>query len=199
MEHLIVLLALLPALGPGDGAQDLSGFTTAEAASAAASDLYPPPEMPDPLTEDGRLVLSVLADRFGPEPANQVRIEQRITIRIAPRAGPPPPPLRPFMMDQLDRSRPDRSRISERHAGKCLPIAGIAGVQVGRDNRLMALLRDRRVISLGLEKGCRAQDFYSGFYVERSTDGQLCVERDRLQSRSGANCALTRLRQLVEE
>lgn len=194
MEHLVVLLALLPALGPIDGPQDTPGFGVADTVASAGADLYPPPEIPEPLTEEGRLVLSVLTDGFRPPAQNQVRIEQRITIRIAPRAGPPPPPFRPFMMDQ-----PDRPRISERHAGKCLPIAGIAGVQVGRDNRLMLSLRDRRIISLGLEKGCRAQDFYSGFYVERSSDGQLCVDRDRLQSRSGANCALTRLRQLVEE
>ncbi|MGN6357217.1 MAG: hypothetical protein ACTHLU_07020 [Novosphingobium sp.] len=190
MEHLVVLLALLPALGPADVPQDLPGFVAGE----ASSQLYPPPEVPDPLTDEARLVLSVVTEGFRPPVENQVRIEQRITIRIAPRAGPPPAPFRPFMLDQ-----PDRPRISERHAGKCLPIAGIAGVQVGRDNRLMLSLRDRRVISLGLEKGCRAQDFYSGFYVERSSDGQLCVDRDRLQSRSGANCALTRLRQLVEE
>jgi hypothetical protein len=194
MEHLIVLLALLPTLGPIDGPQDVPGFPIGEVGAVAGAELYPPPEVPEPLTDEGRLVLSVLTEGFRPPAENQVRIEQRITIRIAPRAGPPPPPFRPVMMDQ-----PDRPRISERHAGKCLPIAGIAGVQVGRDNRLMISLRDRRVISLGLEKGCRAQDFYSGFYVERSTDGQLCVDRDRLQSRSGANCGLTRLRQLVEE
>lgn len=194
MEHLVVLLALLPTLGPLDAAQDRPEGGGGEVAAGIGSELYPPPEMPEPLTEDGRLVLSVATQGFRPPAENQVRIEQRITIRIAPRAGPPPPPLRPFMMDL-----PDRPRISERHAGKCLPISGIAGVQVGRDNRLMAYLRDRRVISLGLEKGCRARDFYSGFYVERNADGQLCVDRDRLQSRSGANCALTRLRQLVEE
>lgn len=197
MEHLVVLLALLPALGPVDASQDFPAPSASEVGSAVGAELYPPPEVPEPMTEDGRMVLSIVSEGFRPQAENQVRIEQRITIRIAPRAGPPPPPFRPFMMDQPD--RPDRPRISERHAGKCLPIAGIAGVQVGRDNRLMLYLRDRRVISLGLEKGCRAQDFYSGFYVERSQDGQLCVDRDRLQSRSGANCALTRLRQLVEE
>jgi hypothetical protein len=194
MEHLVVLLALLPTLGSLDALQDRPGAVVGEVEATIGAELYPPPEVPEPLTEDGRIVLSVVTEGFRPRAENQVRIEQRITIRISPRAGPPPPPLRPFMMDL-----PDRPRISERHAGKCLPISSIAGVQVGRDNRQMAYLRDRRVISLGLEKGCRAQDFYSGFYVERSADGQLCVDRDRLQSRSGANCALTRLRQLVEE
>lgn len=194
MEHLVVLLALLPAVGPGDASQDLPGAVLGDGGAAIGAELYPPPEAREPLVDVGRMVLSVVTEGFRPPTEHQVRIEQRITIRIAPRAGPMPPPLRPFMMDL-----PDQPRISERHVGKCLPISGIAGVQVGRDNRLMAYLRDRRVISLGLEKGCRARDFYSGFYVERSPDGQICVDRDRLQSRSGANCALTRLRQLVED
>lgn len=196
MEHLVVLLALLPAMGPVDAPQDLPASPVGEASAG----LYPPPEMPEPMTDEGRLVLSVVTEGFRPPAENQVRIEQRITIRISPRAGPPPSPLRPFLLDPPDRMRiAERPRIGERHAGKCLPVSGIASVQVGRDNRLMAFMRDRRVIALGLEKSCRAQDFYSGFYIERSADGQLCVERDRLQSRSGANCGLTKLRQLIEE
>ena len=56
MEHLVVLLALLPALGPADVPQDLPGFVAGE----ASSQLYPPPEVPDPLTDEARLVLSVV-------------------------------------------------------------------------------------------------------------------------------------------
>lgn len=196
MDHLVVLLAplaaLLPAVGPVDVMQDRAGGGAA--APWAEGNLYPPPEAPEPVIDGGRMAMPV-SDSFRPETENQVRIEQRITIRISPRAASPAPPQRPFLMDMQNRLPP---RLAERHFGKCLPIAGIAGVQVG-DNRLMVFLRDRRTVSLGLEKSCRAQDFYSGFYVERNADGQICVDRDRLQSRSGANCALTKLRQLVEE
>jgi hypothetical protein len=59
-------------------------------------------------------------------------------------------------------------------------------------------MRDRRVVSASLERSCSARDYYSGFYVERNSDGQICVRRDSLLSRSGANCKLTRLRQLVD-
>lgn len=194
MDHLVVLLAplaaLLPTVEPTGMQQGVTGVEAA--APWADGDLFPPPEPSEAAIEQGRIVLPI-ADGFRPPVENQVRIEQRITIRIAPRAGPPP---RPFMMDLPNRPPP---RLSERHMGRCLPISGIAGVQVGHGNRLMVFLRDRRTVSLGLEKSCRAQDFYSGFYVERNADGQLCVDRDRLQSRSGANCALTKLRQLVEE
>lgn len=195
MDQLIVLLAPLAALMPPAGAAELAPDVPGLEAAAPQTDgrLFPPPEVPEAMTDEGRFVFPI-SESFQPPVENQVRIEQRITIRIAPRAPPPPP--RPFMFDAPGRMPP---RMTERHVGKCLPIAGIAGVQVGRDNRLMLFMRDQRTIALGLEKSCRAQDFYSGFYVERSPDGQLCVDRDRLQSRSGANCALTRLRQLIEE
>lgn len=193
MDQLVVLLAplaaLLPSAGPGDPVREVPGMETAGNRPSAA--LFPPPPQLDPGVADSGIPLPI-ADSVRVPVENQVRIEQRITIRIAPRGS----AQRPLAMGLPD---PASARITERSAGKCLPIAGIAGVQVGRDNRLMAFMRDRRVLALGLEKGCRAREFYSGFYVERSTDGQLCVNRDRLQSRSGANCALTRLRQLIEE
>lgn len=125
--------------------------------------------------------------------ARQVRIEQRITIRIAPRR-PVQPPEAAFARSK--RSNPPTLR--ERHMGKCVPVAAVAGVQVTTDNRLLLFLRDSRVVSASLERACRARDFYSGFYLERHSDGKLCVDRDTLLSRSGANCKLSRLRQLVE-
>ena len=192
MDRLVVLLAPLAALLPGGGPVDApQDVPMAEVASPdASSRLFSPPPL-DPIAGEDMEAFPV-SDSFRAPVEHQVRIEQRITIRIAPRTSVP----QRLMLELPERTRP---HMSERRIGKCLPIAGIAGVQVGRDNRLMLFMRDRRTISLGLEKSCRARDFYAGFYVERSPDGQLCVDRDRLQSRSGANCALTRLRQLVAE
>lgn len=193
MDRLVALLAslaaLLPGGGPIDAPRSLQGVEAVSPSSEA--DLFQPPLASAPNAQDDLGTFPV-SESFRVPVENQVRIEQRITIRIAPRTAAP----RPIMPEMMDRTRP---RLSERKMGKCLPIGGISGVQVGRENRLMLFMRDRRTISLGLEKSCRAQDFYSGFYVERSADGQLCVDRDRLQSRSGANCALTRLRQVVVE
>ena len=62
----------------------------------------------------------------------------------------------------------------------------------------MLYLRDRRLIAAELERSCRARDFYSGFYLAKTSDGKLCVDRDTLLSRNGMNCKLTRIRQLVE-
>ncbi len=193
MDRLAVVLASFLALLSGGGPIDASqGGASVEAVPAEVdAGLGQAPASAPQITEDlGEFPVS---GSLRVPVANQVRIERQITIRISPRGIAPGPP----MFDMPDRGRPPR--IAERRIGNCVPIGGIAGVQVGRDNRLTVFMRDRRTVSLGLEKSCRAQDFYSGFYVERSIDGQLCVDRDRLQSRSGANCALTRLRQLVAE
>ena len=122
----------------------------------------------------------------------QVRIEQRVIVRISPARG--------RNASRLVNDLPQQeltARYEERKTDKCLPVAGIAGVQTGSGNRLLLFLRDRRIISVNLEKACRARDFYSGFYVERNKDGQLCVDRDKLQSRTGAKCEVARMRQLV--
>ena len=123
--------------------------------------------------------------------AQQVRIEQHMSIRISPGPALPPPEL--LIQLQQDASPP---QLTERKIGKCLPVAGLSAVRVS-DKRLLLFMRDQRVIGASLEKSCRAADFYSGFYVERSVDGQICVDRDRLQSRSGAKCKLLNLKQLV--
>lgn len=148
---------------------------------------------PDSETAQGQAWL-ILFDAFRSPVQEQVRIEQRMTIRIAPRAQ--SLPLNP-LMDLPQNGLPPH--FEERSMGRCLPISGIVGVQAASGNRLFLYLRDRRVISAELERACRARDFYSGFYVERNSDGQLCVGRDKLQSRSGANCSVRRLRELVED
>ena len=124
---------------------------------------------------------------------NQVRIEQRVVVRISPQST----TQRQSLMADLPQ-RPLAPRFEERKMEKCVPVSGIAGVQTGSGNRLLLFLRDRRVVTANLEKSCRARDFYSGFYVERNKDGKLCVDRDKLQSRSGANCEIDRMRELVQ-
>ncbi len=137
-------------------------------------------------------VWQALTEAHRPLPQSQVRIERRVIIRIAPRrpiengemlAGLPRDPLPP--------------RFKEKGMAKCVPIREIGGAQVQADNRLLLFMRDRRMVSATLEKGCRARDFYSGFYVERGEDGLICSGRDVLQSRSGTKCELRKLHRLV--
>lgn len=127
------------------------------------------------------------------ETVQQVRIEQRVVIRIAPQ----PPAARQNLMAEMPLA-PSSPRFEERSKEKCVPLADIAAVQTGSGNRLVLFLRDRRMLSVNLEKSCLARDFYSGFYVEKSKDGRLCVSRDKLRSRTGASCEVDTMRQLVQ-
>ncbi|GAA0767122.1 hypothetical protein FHS52_001729 [Erythromicrobium ramosum] len=123
----------------------------------------------------------------------QVRIEQRVVVRIAPQSA---SSRRNLLADLPQRAV--APQFEEGGKEKCVALDGIAGVQTGSGNRLVLFLRDRRMISVNLEKSCRARDFYSGFYVEKNKDGRLCVDRDKLQSRTGARCEVETMRELVE-
>ena len=134
---------------------------------------------------------------FVPDSSFQVRIEQSVRIRIAPRPTASVPQSRPNMLVGVP-NRAIGTNMVERRMGKCVKVKSIAGVQASSGKALVLYLRDRRMVRAKLERACRAKDFYSGFYLSRSADGRLCVDRDSLQSRSGANCKLTQMRQLVE-
>lgn len=192
------IMLLFPAAGGHD--RDKSDSRAVEAAQPDSPGyVMPEGEGPGGWSADwsdsaGNRPIAIFAfPRPDSDDAWQIRIEQRMTIRISPRAPLPPDFAGP-------ESRPENvpgPRYSERKIGKCLPIAGIAGVQPDGQRNLLLFMRDRRIISAELERACRAGSFYSGFLLSRSEDGQLCVDRDTLLSRSGSNCKLTRLRQLV--
>lgn len=124
----------------------------------------------------------------------QVRIEQRVIIRVVPRSA----ATRQGMSSFVEAPRPS-TRLVERKAGDCVPAAAVGAVQPAPDNRLMLFMRDRRLYSAKLERSCHARDFYSGFYVERNDDGMICVDRDKLQSRTGSKCEVTAISQMVPE
>ncbi|MEO1044536.1 MAG: hypothetical protein AAFX04_03760 [Pseudomonadota bacterium] len=171
------------------------GAATDETAPAdAETPLVPAAEMvptEQPETDTGRQQwLEWIAEWKNNQRAMQVRIEQRVIIRI-PRTSRRRLPAADLRAGQVSQD------WQERKIGKCLPMNSIAGVQIGRDDQMLLYLRDRRIIRAQLEKACRARDFYSGFYLEQSNDGRLCVDRDVLQARSGSKCELTRIRQLV--
>jgi len=52
--------------------------------------------------------------------------------------------------------------------GRCVAVQRIAGVGTSNENRLLLFMSDRRIVSARLEKSCKPEDFYSGFYVERN-------------------------------
>ena len=157
------------------------------AAALVAGGLESPPLL-SRNAEEGFAEVRSLMEGWRHDQVRQVRIEQRLIIRIAPRAG----------ADVLSAvpSGPAPRSYHERRTGRCLPVQGIAGVQVA-DNRLVLFMRDHRIIGASLEKACRPRDFYSGFYVEQTSDGQICAGRDQVHSRAGATCSISALRELI--
>ncbi|QWC55862.1 hypothetical protein F7D01_01050 [Erythrobacter sp. 3-20A1M] len=123
--------------------------------------------------------------------AHQVRIEQRITIRISPRT----PEMQSAVAEIQRRQR--NTRWEERKTSGCIPMASLVGVRVNGADQLLLYTRDRSMFTARLEGSCSARDFYSGFYVEPNKDGKLCIRRDRLQSRNGASCQIAHLGRLV--
>jgi hypothetical protein len=135
------------------------------------------------------------ADPSQPIVAEQVSIQQSVTIRINPR--PAPAPMQTAMFSQsLDQG--NEPRFIERKFGKCLSINSIFGVQPVTNDKLLLILNDRRMVTAQLEKGCQARQFYSGIMIKRNADGQVCTSRDALQSRSGASCQVTGFRQIIQ-
>ncbi len=135
---------------------------------------------------------TLLDEAYRPPEANQVRIQQRVIVRVSPA----PPRARTQMLADLPR-RPMRQSFEEVAHGDCVDVNDIVGVQPTSDNRLLVFTRQRQVLAATLEESCSARAFYAGFYVERSEDGRLCVSRDLLQSRAGASCEVAEISRLV--
>lgn len=194
--HTLSALALAWPLG---GLSPAEPVQSAPAVAAAAhSEALDTPEFPGaieyPVTARSVPLHSLKVTLRQSTEQGTVRIERRVYVRIAPRSV----SARRNMLAQL----PVRSRrYEEKASANCVPVSRIAGVETGSGNRLLLFLRDRKIMSVNLEKACRARDFYSGFYVERKKDGKLCVNRDTLQSRNGARCDIARMMQLkaIEE
>lgn len=195
MPSLLPLLAPLalavPLLGQSSamlygGDEGLAG--QGELLAASGPDYEQPPESEFPRSEAETSPLDAF---YSGQRVRQFRIEQRMTIRISPQRS---------NRNELLANLPQRelaTTFEEREMDRCVPVGGIVGVQTGTGNRLLLYLNDDRIVTINLERACRARDFYSGFYVERNEDDQLCVARDELQSRSGAKCEIERMRQLV--
>lgn len=137
-------------------------------------------------------VFSIFERSIQPQTQNQVRIEQRVIVRIAPSS----PAARQESLARLPRREMETS-FQEVETDKCVPIQAIAGVAPVQQNRLLLFMRDHRVLTAALDRTCDAQAFYSGFYVERSEDGMLCSGREMLQSRAGTSCEVSRFNRLV--
>lgn len=136
--------------------------------------------------------LRVLENARRPETRGQVRVEQRIVIRVSPSSE----ALRSSSMARLPR-RAMRSQFEEVDHGDCVEVEDLAAVQPLDERHLLLITRDRQMLTAALDRTCSARAFYSGFYLDRNEDGKLCVARDRLRSRAGASCEVAGFGRLV--
>lgn len=193
MQSLLALAAPLALMLPTLAQSGVSAVPPVASGPAPGSMSASAPQCAAPAAGQSSVSSSPLSAFLRHATARQVRIEQRVLIRITPQ----PPAARQNLLAELPQ-RELAPRFEERGKEKCVPLQGIVGVQTGSGNRLVLYLRDQQMISVNLEKSCRSRDFYSGFYVEKSKDGRLCVDRDKLQSRTGARCEVEGMRRLVE-
>jgi hypothetical protein len=117
----------------------------------------------------------------------QVRSEQRVIIRLPSRPAPGAP----------KNGRSATIEYKEQKIGKCILMDRLIASRPGPKETLELATRDGNLIRAYLGDGCLAREFYAGAYVERSADGKLCVDRDLLHARTGAQCEIDKLRVLV--
>lgn len=136
-------------------------------------------------------LLMTLAPMAGePSPADpirfaQVMVREQILIRVPAR-------IRSVV------TSPAASPIDwkEGRGVKCVTMRDIAGAALVGQNSLDLVLRDRSRVRARLDKSCPALDYYHGFYIRTTTDGQVCADRDSIRSRMGGQCEIDRFRTL---
>lgn len=115
----------------------------------------------------------------------QMTIQQRVIIRV-PAMVPLPAPPRPI-------------RWKERKGPKCIALNQLAGAAITQNDSVDLFLHGGTRLRAMLDDDCPALDYYSGFYVRPTTDGQICQKRDMLHTRSGGQCRVERFRTLVPD
>lgn len=127
----------------------------------------------------------------------QIVVERQLIIRIPAK----PSSLNNFSAAEVAtvqrRAVPQPIVWKESKAPKCVPMRSLLGIQAVQRDSIDLITRENQRLRARLNRGCRALDFYSGFYMKASKDGRLCADRDALHARSGAECEVERFRLMV--
>lgn len=159
--------------------------------AAPAADLAPGVAAPDPLAP----IAAPAPD--APSSFWQVVIEQQLIIRVPAQrsqlnnfAAPQAPPPQQRMTDLP-------IVWKEKKAPKCVAMRNIVGMQTVQRDSIDLITRQKQRLRAQLNRGCRALDFYAGFYMQGSKDGKLCEDRDEIHARTGAKCEIDKFRLMV--
>lgn len=126
----------------------------------------------------------------------QVIIEQQLIIRVPAKRT----PLTNFSSSPTPRTRmrDDLPIVwKEKKAPKCIAMRNIRGMQAVQRDSIDLITRQNQRLRAQLNRGCRALDFYAGFYMKGNKDGQLCEDRDEIHARTGARCEIDKFRLMV--
>lgn len=159
------------------------------AAAAPAADAATPVAAPAPL---------VAVSAPTPEQTTsfwQVVIEQQLIIRVPAQRS----PLNNFAAGPTQSKRASELSVvwKEKKAPKCVAMRNILGMQAVQRDSIDLITRQKQRLRAQLNRGCRALDFYAGFYMQGSKDGQLCEDRDQIHARTGAKCEIDKFRLMV--
>ena len=159
------------------------------AAAAPAADAVPQVAVPEPL---------VAISAPTPEQVTsfwQVIIEQQLIIRVPAQRS----RLNNFAAEPGPARRATDVPIvwKEKKAPKCVAMRNIAGMQAVQRDSIDIITRQKQRLRAQLNRGCRALDFYAGFYMQGSKDGKLCEDRDQIHARTGAKCEIDKFRLMV--
>jgi len=113
--------------------------------------------------------------------------QQRIIIRI-PRMPEPPPAAADAPVEWREKGAP-----------KCMKLDHVRGATINDEDSIDLMLDNGDRVRAVLADDCPALGFYSGFYLQQSSDGKVCAERDVIRSRSGAACPIAKFRRLVAQ
>lgn len=159
------------------------------AAAAPVADAAPAPAAPDPLVAISVPTVDQAASFW------QMVIEQQLIIRVPARRS----PINNFAAERSTPRREIELPVvwKEKKAPKCVAMRNIMGMQAVQRDSIDLITRQKQRLRAQLNRGCRALDFYAGFYMQGSKDGKLCEDRDQIHARTGAKCEIDKFRLMV--
>ncbi|WP_174273528.1 hypothetical protein [Sphingomonas bacterium] len=87
--------------------------------------------------------------------------------------------------------------LREKKGPKCIARVNIIGAAVLAGNSVDFIMRGNGRLRARFASSCPALDFYGGFYLTPSADGQICAGRDVIHSRAGGECEIDRFRTMI--
>ncbi len=97
-------------------------------------------------------------------------------------------PMPPAPADQWKPGKPSRKA--------CIDSSAIAGAVVVDPRTVDIVIRGGRRFRLGLAQQCPQVSYYGGFYYQPRIPGKFCAGEDRIISRAGGACRISKINEL---